>query len=83
MVCKLYVVPIPLIIGIASESAACTSAEKTVAEDVSLNAAVKLFETDVDTDTDKLDDGTEIPSVSSTARIIWTKFSWTVKIQES
>jgi hypothetical protein len=75
MVCKLYVVPIPLIIGTASESAACTSAEKTVDEDVALNAAVKLFETDVDTDTDKLDDGTEIPSVSSTARIIWTKFS--------
>jgi hypothetical protein len=57
-----------------------------VAEDVTLNAAVKLFETDADTDTDTSHDGTGIPSVSSTARITWTKFFWTVRklrVQES
>jgi hypothetical protein len=77
MVCKPYVTPIPIIIGTASRRAVCTCAEKMVAEDVSINAAVKLFETDAGTDSDRFDDGTEIPSVSSTARIIWTKFSWT------
>jgi hypothetical protein len=79
IVCKPHSAPISNKIGTASKSAACTSAENIVAEDVSLNAAVKLFETDADTNTDKLDDGTDIPSVSSTARITWTKFFWTVR----
>jgi len=38
-----------------------------------------LFETDADTDSENLDDGTNIPSVSSTARITSTKFFWTVR----
>jgi hypothetical protein len=78
MVCKPHAAPISSKIGTASESAACTSAENMVVEDVALNAAVKLFETDADIDTDKFHDGTGIPSVSSTARITWTKFFWTV-----
>jgi len=79
MVCKPHAAPISRKIGTASESAARTSAENTVAEDVEISAAVKLFEADGGTDTDKLDDGTDIPSVSSIARINSTKFFWTVR----
>jgi hypothetical protein len=79
MVCKPNAAPISSKIGMASKSATCTSFENMGAEDVVISAAVKLFETDGDTDTEKSDDGTGIPSVSSIARIIWTKFFWTVR----
>jgi hypothetical protein len=71
--------PISSKIGMASKSATCTSFENMGAEVVAISAAVKLFETDGNTDAGKLDDGTGIPSVSSIARIIWTKFFWTAR----
>jgi hypothetical protein len=41
----------------------------TLAEDVAIRAAVKLFEADGGTDNGKSDDGTDIPSVGLTAQI--------------
>lgn len=77
VVCMPYWIPICARIGTASASADCTSAEKIVAEDAALNAAVKLFETDAGRSSEN--DGTLIPSASSTARIVETKFFWTVR----
>ena len=71
-----YCSPISNNIGTASASADCTSDVKIGAEHAAFSAAVKLVETDADTSSDI--DGTVIPSMSSTARTIWTKFFWTV-----
>jgi hypothetical protein len=79
MVCKPHATPISRKIGTAFENAARISAENTLAEDVAIRAAVKLFEADGGTDNGKSDDGTDIPSVGLTPRITWTMFFWTVR----
>jgi len=75
--CKLYWVPICARIGTAAASADCTSGEKIDDEHAALNDAVKLFEY-VDRSSDG-HDGTWIPSINSTARIVDTKFFWTTR----